>query len=56
MKTERLDPMGASPWALPLVASKNARILWVIMTKGETFNPKHISVKPGTAAVSTAPA
>ncbi len=36
------------------LANKNARILWVIMTKGEAFDPKHISVTPGAAP--TAPA
>jgi transposase len=55
----RSDPISAwvtrlrdrSGWqrAVVALASKNARILWAIMTKGEAFDPKHISVKPGTA-------
>jgi len=28
------------------LANKNARILWAVMTKGEAFDPNHVSVKP----------
>jgi len=57
----RSDPI--SRWALALkerlgwqkavvaLANKNARILWAVMTRGERFDPHHISVKPGTAPV-----
>ena len=31
------------------LANKNARILWAVMTKGEAFDPRHVSVKPGAA-------
>lgn len=53
----RSDPI--SRWALALkersgwqkavvaLANKNARILWAVMTRGERFDPRHISVKPG---------
>jgi transposase len=34
------------------LANKNARILWAVMTRGEAFNPRHVSVKPG-ASTST---
>jgi len=56
----RSDPI--SRWALALkersgwqkavvaLANKNARILWAVMTRGERFDPHHISVKPGCAA------
>jgi transposase len=41
------------------LANKNARILWAVMTKGEAFDARHVSVKPGatpspTAATATA--
>ncbi len=54
----RSDPI--SRWALALkersgwqkavvaLANKNARILWAVMTRGEKFNPHHISIKPGS--------
>jgi len=29
------------------MANKNARILWAVMTRGEGFDPRHVSVKPG---------
>jgi transposase len=29
------------------LANKNARILWAVMTKGQTFDARHVSVKPG---------
>lgn len=28
------------------LAAKNARILWAMFTRGQPFNPKHVSVKP----------
>ena len=31
------------------LANKNARILWAVMTKGQAFDPRHVSVKPGAA-------
>ncbi len=59
----RSDPI--SRWALALkersgwqkavvaLANKNARILWAVMTRGERFDPHHISVKPGTAMAAS---
>ncbi len=56
----RADPI--SRWALALKersgwqkavvapANKNARILWAVMTRGERFDPHHVSVKPGVPA------
>ena len=38
------------------LANKNARILWAVMTRGEAFNPRHISVKPGASTPSPATA
>jgi transposase len=47
-----------SSWALALrersgwqkavvaLANKNARILWAVMTRGDAFDPNHLSVKP----------
>ena len=29
------------------LANKNARILWAVMTKGDAFDARHVSVKPG---------
>jgi transposase len=29
------------------LANKNARILWAVFTKGEAFDARHVSVKPG---------
>lgn len=55
---KRSDPI--SCWALALrersgwqvaavaLANKNARILWAVMTRGERFDPHHVSVKPST--------
>ena len=63
---KRSDPI--SQWAAALrdragwqkavvaLANKNARILWAVMTKGEAFNARHVSVKPGAAAPATASA
>ena len=57
---KRDDPI--SKWAVQLkervgwqkatvaMANKNARILWAVMTKGESFDPHHVSVKPTAAA------
>ena len=36
------------------LANKNARILWAVMTKGEAFDPRHVSVKPGTPPPASA--
>jgi transposase len=36
------------------LANKNARILWAVMTKGEAFDARHVSVKPGAAAAVAA--
>lgn len=57
MSAERRDdPISA--WLVPLVkrigwqkacvamANKNARILWAVMTRGEGFDPHHVSGKP----------
>lgn len=56
----RSDPI--SRWALALkersgwqkavvaLANKNARILWAVMTRGQRFDPRHISLKPGALA------
>jgi transposase len=53
---KRNDPI--SRWALALrersgwqvaavaLANKNARILWAVMTKGDRYNPHHVSLKP----------
>ena len=53
---KRTDPI--SRWALALrersgwqvaavaLANKNARILWALMTKGDAFDARHVSVKP----------
>ena len=61
---KRSDPI--SQWAAALrdrsgwqkavvaLANKNARILWAVMTKGEAFDARHVSVKPG-ATPTTAP-
>jgi transposase len=35
--------------AVVALANKNARILWAVMTKGETFDANHLSVKPAGA-------
>lgn len=32
--------------AVVALANKNARILWAVMTRGETFDANHVSVKP----------
>lgn len=56
----RSDPI--SRWALALkersgwqkavvaLANKNARILWAVMTRGQRFDSRHVSLKPGTIA------
>ena len=63
---KRTDPI--SRWAAALrdragwqkaavaLANKNARILWAVMTRGEAFDARHVSVKPGTPTTSAAPA
>lgn len=32
------------------LANKNARILWAVPARGRTFDPNHVSVKPGAIA------
>lgn len=32
--------------AVVALANKNARILWAVMTRGDSFDPNHLSVKP----------
>ena len=61
---KRSDPI--SQWAAALrervgwqkaavaLANKNARILWAVMTKGEAFDARHISVKPGASTPTAA--
>ena len=36
------------------LANKNAPILWVVMTRGEAFDPRHVSVKPGASVPTPA--
>jgi transposase len=62
---KRTDPI--SKWAAALrdragwqkaavaLANKNARILWAVMTRGEAFDARHVSVKPGTPALAATP-
>ena len=62
---KRSDPI--SCWAAALrersgwqkaavaLANKNARILWAVMTKGEAFDARHVSVKPGVPSPALAP-
>ena len=38
------------------LANKNACILWAVMTKGEAFDARHVSVKPGTPTPAAADA
>ena len=61
---KRSDPI--SLWLLALreragwqkaavaLANKNARILWAVMTMGEAFDPRHVSVKPGASPTTAA--
>ena len=42
--------------AVVALANKNARILWAVMTRGEAFNARHVSVKPGVSQLVPAPA
>ena len=32
--------------AVVALANKNARILWAVMTRGDVFDPNHLSLKP----------
>ncbi len=32
--------------AVVALANKNARILWAVMTRGDAFDPNHLSIKP----------
>ena len=36
------------------LANKNARILWAVMTQGEAFDVRHVSVKPGASTPTAA--
>ena len=38
------------------LANKNARILWAVMTKGEAFDARHVSMKPSALAPTPTPA
>jgi hypothetical protein len=61
---KRSDPI--SKWAAALrdragwqkavvaLANKNARILWAVMTKGDAFDARHVSIKPGAAMAAAA--
>jgi transposase len=63
---KRTDPI--SKWAAALrvrsgwqkavvaLANKNARILWAVMTKGEAFDARHVSVKPSATTAAAASA
>ena len=42
--------------AVVALANKNARILWAVMTKGEAFDPRHVSAKPGVPTPATSAA
>lgn len=33
--------------AVVALANKNARILWAVLARGRTFDPNHVSIKPG---------
>lgn len=33
--------------AVVALANKNARIVWALLVRGKTFDPNHVSVKPG---------
>ena len=33
--------------AVVALANKNARILWAVLAKGRSFDPNHVSIKPG---------
>jgi transposase len=35
------------------MANKNARILWAVMTRGTSFDPRHVSTKPATPCSQT---
>jgi len=35
--------------AVVVLANKNARILWATMTRGDGFDPNHLSIKPTAA-------
>ena len=61
---KRSDPI--SQWAAALrdrvgwqkaavaMANKNGRILWAVMTKGEAFDARHVSVKPDASTPTAA--
>ena len=62
---KRNDPISQWPAALRersgwqkavvALANKNARILWAVMTKGEAFDARHVSVKPNTTLPTLTP-
>jgi transposase len=31
------------------LANKNARILWAVLVRGKAYDPRHVSIKPGSA-------
>jgi len=43
-----------SGWQVAVVAlaNKNARILWAVMTRGERYDPNHLSVRPAAATAA----
>jgi hypothetical protein len=58
-RNARPDPSSApAGWqkAVVALANKNARILWAVMTKGDAFDARHVSVKPGAPAPAAASA
>jgi hypothetical protein len=44
---QRLRERNGWQKAAVALANKNARILWAVMTKGEHFDPNHVSMPPG---------
>jgi transposase len=45
------ERLGWQKAAVALV-NKNAQILWAVMTKGDAFDAKSVSVKPGAASLN----
>jgi transposase len=41
--------------AVVALANKNARILWAVLARGRTFDPNHLSIKPGEIIGQLAP-
>jgi transposase len=48
------DRVGWQKAAVAL-ANKNARILWVVMTRGTRYDPDHIPIKPGSTVLTPTP-